>query len=95
MLLMNKITLSTSTFTVTSSTNNKRKRTPSMASITPLLQRIKKSLLQTTKPNPGTITSTSPRRSNTVNYTKKSMDDGMFLLFALHSSLYILTFFIP
>lgn len=74
MLLINKLTLSTSTFTVST---NKRKRTPSMASITPLLQRIKRSFLQT-KP-PSTSTTPSPRRSNTVHCCrseKKRSDDG-------------------
>lgn len=65
-MLLNKLTLSTSSFTVS---NNKRKRTPSMASLTPLLQRIKRSFLQTKLPitNTDQKNSNAARRSNTVH----------------------------
>ncbi|KAG2213541.1 hypothetical protein INT47_009215 [Mucor saturninus] len=91
MLLMNKLTLSTSSFTV--SNNNKRKRTPSMASLTPLLQRIKRSFLQTKLPitNTDQKKSNAARRSNTVHCClseKQDFDDKESVLFCTEDTKY-------
>lgn len=78
------MTLSTSSFTV--SPSNKRKRTPSMASLTPLLQRIKRSFLQTKTPIANTEQrKTNPaRRSNTIHccLSEKQKLAGMYMIWA-------------
>lgn len=82
MLLINKLTSSNSAFAVNPiNSTNKRKRTPSMASLTPLIQRIKRSFLQNRTPITNTEhkDSKAARRSNTVHccHSEKQKSAGM------------------
>jgi exonuclease V gamma subunit len=87
MITINKLTLSPSS---TFSLNNKKKRTPSMSSIAPLLQRIKNSFLNKNTAEHKTFSAT--RRSNTVYccLSEKQEITSVGMYITLHISIELL-----